>query len=266
LCFPATLQEFFGCFVGANSYLTPPNSQGFAPHYDDIEAFILQLEGKKRWKLYKPVNENEYLARYSSKNFDQSEIGTPILDTVVNAGDLLYFPRGTIHQGMTVDDTHSLHVTLSVYQKNSWCDLLEKLLPQALQRAAANDSSFREGLPLNYLRYTGNTYDNNDIKNNFKEQVKDLLNRLIDYVDVDSAADSMAKNHIHDFLPPVLTKDEQRCSVAKDGDVMIENGIVKSCVGITTETRIRLTRSHCMRYVIHNMIQFEEANASYLNA
>lgn len=51
----ATLQEYFGTMVGTNVYLTPPNSQGFAPHYDDIEAFILQLEGRKHWKLYKPV-------------------------------------------------------------------------------------------------------------------------------------------------------------------------------------------------------------------
>ena len=50
----ATLQDHFGCFVGSNAYLTPPNSQGFAPHYDDIEAFILQVEGKKHWRLYKP--------------------------------------------------------------------------------------------------------------------------------------------------------------------------------------------------------------------
>lgn len=35
-------------------YLTPAGSQGFSPHYDDIEAFILQLEGRKRWKLYAP--------------------------------------------------------------------------------------------------------------------------------------------------------------------------------------------------------------------
>lgn len=51
----ATLQEYFGTMVGTNVYLTPPGSQGFAPHYDDIEAFILQLEGRKHWKLYKPV-------------------------------------------------------------------------------------------------------------------------------------------------------------------------------------------------------------------
>lgn len=50
----ATLQERFGNMVGANVYLTPPGNQGFAPHWDDIEAFVLQLEGRKHWKLYGP--------------------------------------------------------------------------------------------------------------------------------------------------------------------------------------------------------------------
>lgn len=40
--------------MGANVYLTPPGTQGFAPHYDDIEAFLIQLEGKKHWRLYAP--------------------------------------------------------------------------------------------------------------------------------------------------------------------------------------------------------------------
>lgn len=51
----SNLQELFGCFVGANVYLTPPNSQGFAPHFDDIEAIILQIEGSKQWKIYAPT-------------------------------------------------------------------------------------------------------------------------------------------------------------------------------------------------------------------
>ncbi|XP_043528860.1 ribosomal oxygenase 1 isoform X1 [Frieseomelitta varia] len=250
----ATLQEFFGCFVGANSYLTPPNSQGFAPHYDDIEAFILQIEGKKRWRLYKPRNENEYLARYSSKNFSQSEIGEPILDTVVNAGDLLYFPRGTIHQGETIDDTHSLHITLSVYQKNSWGDFLEKLLPNALTAAIETDSEFRKGLPINYWRQCGFAYSEiqNSTKDEFKENIKYLFSKLIEYIDIDKAADLMAKNHIHDFLPPVLSENEQRCSVVQDGEQMIENGIVENRVEIEPDTRIRLLRSHCIRLIKEN--------------
>ena len=44
--------ELFENDAGVNIYITPyPNEskveQGFAPHYDDIDAFLLQLEGKK---------------------------------------------------------------------------------------------------------------------------------------------------------------------------------------------------------------------------
>lgn len=123
----SSLQEYFGCFVGANAYLTPPDSQGFAPHYDDIEAFIMQVEGQKHWKLYAPKSESETLPRFSSGNFSQDEIGDPIMELTLQPGDLLYFPRGTIHQGRTVPGSHSLHITLSCYQRNTWGDLMEKV-------------------------------------------------------------------------------------------------------------------------------------------
>jgi len=49
--------------VGANVYLTPAGTQGFAPHFDDVEVFMLQLEGKKRWRLYEGRNSEEILPR-----------------------------------------------------------------------------------------------------------------------------------------------------------------------------------------------------------
>ena len=39
----SVLEEEWGSMAGANVYLTPKGSQGFAPHYDDIEAFIMQV-------------------------------------------------------------------------------------------------------------------------------------------------------------------------------------------------------------------------------
>ena len=38
----ALLEEYFGCGGGCNAYLTPAHSQGFAPHFDDVDALILQ--------------------------------------------------------------------------------------------------------------------------------------------------------------------------------------------------------------------------------
>jgi len=43
------LQEHFGFPVGCSAYLTPASAQGFPPHYDDVEVFVLQLQGSKRW-------------------------------------------------------------------------------------------------------------------------------------------------------------------------------------------------------------------------
>ncbi|KAJ6435872.1 hypothetical protein OIU84_000988 [Salix udensis] len=42
--------------VGANIYLTPPNSQGLACHCDDHCVFVCQLFGTKQWSVYPQPN------------------------------------------------------------------------------------------------------------------------------------------------------------------------------------------------------------------
>ncbi|XP_031573036.1 ribosomal oxygenase 1-like [Actinia tenebrosa] len=244
------LQEYFGCFVGANIYLTPPGSQGFAPHYDDIEAFIIQLEGKKHWRLYNPRSEEESLPRYSSGNFSQDEIGEPILDTVLEPGDVVYFPRGTIHQADTPSDSHSLHITLSTYQKNSWGDFFQKLVPAALQAAFDEDPEFRQGLPLNYLDYIGvaNSDTITKERSEFLRKVEKLMSKLVTYSPVDAAADQMAIGVISDCLPPVLNKDEINQSIIGSGATWDGNKVVSTAT-ITSETHVRLIRKGIARLV-----------------
>lgn len=207
----ATLQEFMGSFVGTNMYLTPPGTQGFAPHYDDVEVFILQLEGKKRWRVYKPKSDKETLPKFSSRNFEQNEIGKPMMDMVLQPGDLLYMPRGTIHQGNCLEDAHSLHITVSCHQLNTFGDLLEKLLPVALKAAQEQDIAFRQGLPTNYLSNLGVAYEENEEnpeRNRFMSKVQTLMGKLFQYAPVDSAVDQMGKRFIHTALPPYLTSQE----------------------------------------------------------
>lgn len=254
----ATLQEFLGSMVGANVYLTPPGTQGFAPHYDDVEVFILQLEGKKHWKAYEPRNKQEELPRYSSPNFGQGEIGEPCLDLVLEAGDLLYLPRGTIHQGHCLPDAHSMHVTISCHQLNSYGDLLERALPAALKSAMAEDVEFRRGLPLDYLRLAGAAVSEGDLssklaaaRREFLGTVERLARRVAEeFMSVDHACDEMGKRLVRDALPPHLTDRERARTVEGDGERWhAAKGRVVNRVELDPDTQVRLLRAHCLRLV-----------------
>lgn len=85
----------------------------------NITIFIVFIKYNFRSKF-------ETLPRTSSKNFKQVELGKPIFDAILSPGDLLYMPRGYIHQADTLfTETHSLHLTISSYQQNSMFDFLK---------------------------------------------------------------------------------------------------------------------------------------------
>ena len=87
---------------------------------------------------------------------------------------MLYMPRGWIHQACTLDDQqhdndndddqqqHSLHLTVSSMQQWAWADLLEILLPEALNAAINSETStsLRTALPPRFLEYMGAMHDN----------------------------------------------------------------------------------------------------------
>ncbi|XP_030021839.2 bifunctional lysine-specific demethylase and histidyl-hydroxylase NO66 [Manduca sexta] len=253
----ATLQEFFNSFVGANAYLTPPDSQGFAPHYDDIEAFILQAEGKKHWRIYKPLDKNSVLPRVSSKNYEQEEIGEPVMEVTLQAGDMLYFPRGYIHQGVTIDGEHSLHVTISMYQQHSWADLLSKMIPAALQIAINENVEFRRGLPFDLYDNFGlvNSDVNTPRRGEITDIIHTLFNQIKEHLPIDDSVDQMHKTFLHAALPPVLNDREKAVTVFGDTAIMTEQGKVLYRVEISLDTRIRLLRKNILRMVSEEKIR-----------
>jgi len=198
------LQEYLGAAVGVNIYVTPSEKQGFSPHYDDVDVFILQMEGQKRWRLYPSISEEETLARFSSRNFAQSEIGKPSLDVVLSPGDFLYVPRGCIHQAVTVGDTHSLHITVSSFQKTTWGDFMLKSVPQMVQTAMDENVEFRRSLPRLFHSYVGVMHQEVTHKKReaFETAFSTLFQSLIDYVSIDAVGDAMCVDFIRTAVPP----------------------------------------------------------------
>lgn len=195
----AVLERFFHSPVGCNAYWTPAGSQGFAPHYDDIDALVLQLHGAKRWRLYAPRSPEEALPRFSSGNFSASELGAPIAEFVLQQGDTLYMPRGCIHEARSAGSGDSLHVTLSCSQRETWRDLLELALPAALDAAAQLHPGLRQTLPRHTFQSLGVVHSDIDPSSQAGAARAQLLHHaaalvrlVVADLPLDAAADQMA--------------------------------------------------------------------------
>eukprot|EP00039_Didymoeca_costata_P010746 m.145507 g.145507 ORF g.145507 m.145507 type:complete len:530 (+) comp14947_c0_seq1:147-1736(+) len=241
------LQHYFQCMVGANTYLTPADSQGFAPHYDDIEAFILQVEGAKRWRLYDNP-EGQPLPRFSSRNFEQKEMGKPILDVILQSGDFLYFPRGIAHQAVSPAGTLSLHITLSTYQNNCWGTLMTKVLEGALAYAIEDDVEFREGLPRDYLDYMGvlNADTTDPRRKTFEKKISGLFGKLAKIAPIDASVDQLGVEFIHTSMPPLpSTQEAELSSVGRRAGP--DTGFL-----MDQDTEIKLVRPYVAHLVIED--------------
>ena len=146
--FCRSLERQLGHPVQTNAYYTPRSAQGFKVHHDTHDVFCLQAAGEKRWLVYPPVLE---LPLKAQKYTDEMGLpGEPVLDVTLRAGDMLFLPRGWLHQAMT-SESPSLHLTVGV-AVYTWLDAVRAALDEAaeeevdLRRSVSPDGRSRHGL------------------------------------------------------------------------------------------------------------------------
>jgi ribosomal protein L16 Arg81 hydroxylase len=122
----------------ANLYLSPANAQGFRTHHDTHDVYILQVNGTKRWRTYAPIIERPLPGQ--ANYWNEPPLSSQTGDSVLEAGDLLYFPRGTPHDARASDQP-SLHITLGAHSI-TWTEVLV----EAISELALRDPEFRIAL------------------------------------------------------------------------------------------------------------------------
>lgn len=113
--------------VGGHIYLTPPSAQGLGIHFDYMDVFIIQLEGEKRWKVWEWTD--RLPVRQGTRLLPTDELPPLKWDLSLKKGDVLYMPRGVIHEACTTDQ-YSLHLSVSVFPA-TWIDLLLPALQES---------------------------------------------------------------------------------------------------------------------------------------
>ena len=142
--FTRDLVDDLGHPAQVNAYVTPPSSQGFDPHYDTHDVFVLQISGEKHWRIHAPV----HVDPLRTQPWDQhraavarAATGEPVIDAVLRPGDALYLPRGWIHSATALGAT-SVHLTIGMAAYTR-ADIVEALL-----RQVGDNADLRTSLPL----------------------------------------------------------------------------------------------------------------------
>jgi len=146
----ALCQNLQICFphAYANAYLTPPHSQTVPAHADDRDVLVFQLCGRKKWKVYEQV---PILHPYSHQQVGKSGLPVPeavlrgplAFDGYLGPGDVLYLPRGMVHEASTASTDFSFHITVAL-ATHDWTlagNLNKAIQTQLLEKSATTLSA-----------------------------------------------------------------------------------------------------------------------------
>ncbi|MEV1006189.1 cupin domain-containing protein [Streptomyces sp. NPDC049881] len=146
------IQEQTGYSNYIHAFMTPCGGQGLRHHWDQQMAVIVQLQGQKRWQLWRPPVEapmreyNESFRVWKDDYVERWTAAGPDLDIDLGAGQCMLLPRGWVHNPSVREGAEaSVHLTVAIRERTPmW--LAEKLTASAIE-----DPAFRRLLLPNVL-------------------------------------------------------------------------------------------------------------------
>lgn len=160
--------------IHTNAYLTPRSAQGFNYHWDTHDVVVIQLAGAKHWRIYgSPISlpsPRQVCGPHQALIDAHVANHAPAFDAELQAGDVLYLPRGAIHAARTTDH-HSLHLTLGLTVRTRLRRLDEAVA--AVLAQCAHQPRFQQALPLRLSTAAFNPDRNawQEACNNFAAQI-----------------------------------------------------------------------------------------------
>ena len=156
----------------ANVYITPPGSQAVRAHADDRDVFVIQVAGRKSWKVYEKIPiphpyPNEQVGKEGLEVPQSVLDGPTLLETTLSSGDVLYMPRGYVHEARANDDNYSFHVTIAL-ATHDWT--LAGIMSNATAKILHNVVENRKAINLKIGM--------KDLQDISKEDQEDLQNQL----------------------------------------------------------------------------------------
>jgi JmjC domain len=113
-----TFTDTFACNTEIVLFVTPAGNDGFAPHQDSVDVFVVQVDGTKTWKVWETRPDRSS----GEATYTLDELGAPAIEVTLAPGDVLYVPHGTPHAA-SAKGALSVHLSIGI-QPRRWRDLL----------------------------------------------------------------------------------------------------------------------------------------------
>lgn len=107
----ADIEKALRARIQVNLYAGWRTSPGFDLHWDGHDVLILQISGRKLWKVY-PMTREHPVEGDPKK---EAPPDTPVWEGFLEDGDLLYIPRGWWHVALPMDEP-TLHLTVGIHR------------------------------------------------------------------------------------------------------------------------------------------------------
>jgi ribosomal protein L16 Arg81 hydroxylase len=213
----SAIERELACLVWCNAYLSFGAGSAFEAHYDVHDVIILQVHGRKRWRSHGQGVVLHPIEHHSRR----TKHGDVVWEGTLEAGDLLYLPRGEVHAA-TLDGDRSVHLTIGM-NAIRWLDFCESIL----KKVAEEDAIFRQDIPR--------VADNETLANR-QETLKSALHRLIDQSDLANFLDATDRARA---LRPFLNLG---IDTPYRANMIIESAVLR-CVPLDTRTEGNVTIS-----------------------
>jgi 50S ribosomal protein L16 3-hydroxylase len=129
-------------------YAAFSSRSSYKSHWDTRDVYAVQLLGKKRWILKKP-NFEFPLYMQQTKNFPNIKEPEEIyMDVILEAGDILYIPRGWWHDPLPLNE-ETFHLAVATFPPTGfeYIKWLQNILPNILD-CRKNLSNFEDDKEL----------------------------------------------------------------------------------------------------------------------
>eukprot|EP01036_Dinobryon_divergens_P040523 gene40523-53590_t len=179
--FISMLEMEFNTAMVCHAVLTPVAEATEASYtVNAVNSFVIQLEGNSHWDVCRPDNTDSSLPLsqwedqipVDDKYTQSTTTPTPTFAMELLPGDSMYIPRGwpyrcSAHNNNASsndnnDNDISLHLLVHEHRSTTFADLLEMVVPVALQTVVRQSVLLRQSLPRDAVSFCGVAKSEND--------------------------------------------------------------------------------------------------------